>query len=446
VSVGSYIKAQYTDFHVEKYSMVDVSTHDNDSTSNLLHVDPFWYSIYRPILLKGLGKRWADKGSTGLSREWPIDKYIVEGLAIFKTASRSEAQLFLMNVKCEFGDRDGMDNFTQNTFKYLMGVLHDITGKQKVRDLQFFRDLRDTFYRCKEHTLQELDRYIFNKLFFIHIENFVSIEQDYSISHLCDTNATFSSHAIKRFYHDTKWSLMGSITMCSRLALSYRFEDPLNMMGEIKHKEPSHHMVAPRETSIAHQLDSLLKPFARPLPVDVKYVYIRQSDFPDIRIDTLKHIENMDGWESNVVTTSEVPIGLTRRTIQDEDTRQRSKLKRFPEIEERIIGVEIDTKSVSNQNIYICISEWLTRPLLGLFKNACYTMRWIIPGLPMAFSYRPNSFVEARLTKGSTGKIQFLPMGPIIETDRCIALNRRTLDHLTQHITERVCFAIGMHM
>jgi hypothetical protein len=74
-------------------------------------------------------------------------------------------------------------------------------------------------------------------------------------------------------------------------------------------------------------------------------------------------------------------------------------------------------------------------------------MRWIVPGLPMAYSYRPHSFVEARFTGVSTGnKKQFLPMGPIIETDRYIGLNRRTVDHSTQHITDRVCLAMGLSL
>ena len=422
--------------------MVDISPQEDHSRYNILDADPFWYSIYRPILLRQMEKICANQISIGSSLECQIGQRIVEGLALCKTWSRSEAHLFLMNVKFEFGDSDDIDR--QKQYKFLMGILHDITGKQKVQDLRFFRDLRDTFYRCDSHHISDLDKYIFNKLFFIQVENVGAGRKDrnFSILHLCDTNAFYSSHAIQRFYHETKWSLMRSITMCSRLALCYRWDDPLNMMRTVKHYQPSHHMVTAEETSIAQQLAVQLRPFAGPLPDDLDYVYVRQSDFPDIRIDTLRHLEKKEG-ESNIVTTSEVPIGLTHRTISDEITKySMNNIKQMFKLDSKPIGIEINTKSVSNQNIFIRVNEWLTWPSTPRDRRRDYNMRWIIPGLPISFSYRPMSFVQARFTKGSAEKIQFLPMGPILETDRCVGSNRR-LENLTQNITRELLLVIN---
>jgi hypothetical protein len=201
-------------------------------------------------------------------------------------------------------------------------------------------------------------------------------------------------------------------------------------------------MVTAEETSIAQQLAVQLRPFAGPLPDDLDYVYVRQSDFPDIRIDTLRHLEKKEG-ESNIVTTSEVPIGLTHRTISDEITKySMNNIKQMFKLDSKPIGIEINTKSVSNQNIFIRVNEWLTWPSTPRDRRRDYNMRWIIPGLPISFSYRPMSFVQARFTKGSAEKIQFLPMGPILETDRCVGSNRR-LENLTQNITRELLLVIN---
>jgi hypothetical protein len=416
---------------------------------NVVASDPFWHSIYRPIFLEQLKEKRDDAGPIRLRGEISIHKYLVEGLDICKNASRSEAQLFLENVKFELDHRDDLDATSRSVFKYLMGILHDITGKQSVEDLHFFRNLRNAYYQADEKSLcEKLDRYLFNTLFFMVVDkhrwNGITIDQ------LCDARATFSSHAIKRFYHDSVWSedAMRSIPMSSRIALCYRWYDPIDAMHPLgamhcyKHPEPSKWGVARGSVTIADQLEYMLSPFAGPLDKREGEIYIRQKDLPEVSMDAIKaDPTNMD--EHTVVTESEIPIRIDENLLIKSIHTYRDKIHRHRLVHKLGDGpvfVKINTDKVQGQNICIRVRDWIIRPPVHTRRD--YMQQWIVPGIPLVYSLGSNDHtIEARFENASSSsKIRFLPMAGMTPVDSCIHHN------IAQQISENVCFAIRRRM
>jgi hypothetical protein len=417
---------------------------------NVVASDPFWYNIYRPIFLEKLKEKRDDTDPIRHREEITIHEYLVAGVDICKNASRSEAQLFLENVKFELGHRDEPNIKSRSAFKYLMGILKDITGKQSVEDLHFFLDLRKAYYQSGENYMcEKLDRFLFNTLFFMSVDkhswNGITIDQ------LCDARATFSSHAIERFYHDWVWSgdAMRSIPMSSRVAFCYRVKDPLGVIYPTHplysrtHPEPSKLGVASGEVTLAEKLSYMLSPFAGPIDKceHGRDIYMRQQYMPEVSIDVIKADHtNMD--EHTVVTESEIPVRKDQSKIinslwaYQQSIRVHGLVHKFGDA---AVFLKINTEKVQGQNICINVHKWLTASAVPSDQD--YMQAWIIPGIPLVYSHSNDYMIQARLENApSLSKIRFLPMSGVTPVDSCMHHN------IVQQISENVCFAIRRRM
>ena len=77
---------------------------------NTAFEDPFWCNIYRPLFLEQLEEKHQIAAATRDRIAYEIDSYLQEGIAACFHATRSEAHLFLMNVKTELEDQTDLDH------------------------------------------------------------------------------------------------------------------------------------------------------------------------------------------------------------------------------------------------------------------------------------------------------------------------------------------------
>ena len=406
--------------------------------SHVVDVDPFWYSIYRPLFLDQLEQRCKSTGGHRLHGVLDIHTYLQEGVDTCANASRSEARRFLIKVQSELFDRD-LWNDSKVHLKYLMGMLRDIDGKQIViNDTHFFSNLRDTFYRADETSqCVTLDRYLWNTMYFLNIDEQKWSENGIPINELCDvrSGATFSSHAIKRFYHRKKWDTMTSIPMSSRIALCYRWYDPLDVMRYsdqhgarcTPYSADANHDVHPRRTvSIADQLAHLLTPFAGRLGHGLNgefiRVFIHQSDINDIGPSTIRTNRGTTGIDDcTVVTACEIPAdpGSTMNPANNNCSDIR----------------EINMKAVRDQNICIRVNDWLNGDVFvfNVARKRDYGLTWIVSGVKLCYyMHRGLKYcLDLRLENVSrSSNIQFLPMWGGMPTDTHMDPNRRVVDHV----------------
>ena len=398
-----------------------------------------------------------------------IDQCLFEYIPTCRVSSRSEVHLFLINIHTLFGDRYDLDDISRETLEYLSGIMHDINGKQNVSDLEFFRDLSNTLEDSHEDSdFNILNTYVFDQIFFLQFPAFdpcmkqrstqnrlLSLPDSFSdltIDSLVAMNATYSSHAIERFYQGPKWRQMGSITMNSRLALCYRWHDPLNYVQDyntyhLSRTEPKLPLesgwghIHTNKLSISEQLSSLLSAFALPLKNHVDKVYLWLSD------DTQHVIKNAHdhGDEYDFTTTSEIPVCKDKRRrvhglwLLDPplDPSEGVKMKTWNSYmdDDSPHATEIDSSVVWNRNVCIRIQDWLVCGVSDYEKGRDFNLKWMIPGLLVGCSYWNNKFIRARFRDH---KLMFTPMGVIGRCDNGLDQTRHTIDNLIQQISARI--------
>lgn len=257
----------------------------------------FWHTIYKAALLHELQSfsdaisRHADPDTSAYGLFRAIGE-LSHMLATNKDMQRSEAVLALANIQFEFDHIHYHDNQVKDVVVHMKNLLYDLTGSHKMDDIWLFCDLRDTFYRSdQKEEAETLDEYIIEKMFFMP-SMFRTRDHGLTLPYLTIQNATFSDEAISRFYCTTKWSVWGATSVCSRLALQYYHDNGCNDDRD------------PHWMKFNRNMADLLKPFAGPLPENVKYVYTTQPQTPYVSIDTLKQRMSL-GRTYNFTTVGE---------------------------------------------------------------------------------------------------------------------------------------------
>jgi hypothetical protein len=216
-------------------------------------------------------------------------------------APRSWVVLAIQNILFEFGHIVDLESAL---YAPLHHILDDLNGSHKMTDIQFFCDLRTTFDRHigTNRAARDLDEFIANTIFFLKLPRW-----GVTIPNLVTWETKFSSKAISRFYLDTKWSVLGSISICSRVALRYH-------VNEIQRFEEQHQeFYIPREDHIRNvgkgpEFTELLRPFAEKLPEHVKDICMMKSCVPEMSMQMLRNA--MDKNELyNFKTNSETQGG-----------------------------------------------------------------------------------------------------------------------------------------
>ena len=353
---------------------------------NVRNQDMFWFTVYRDILLNELRsfsaavRRHADPDTNG----YELFQSIAEFTTILDTHSdmhRSEAVLFLMNLQFEFDHVQYHDTKTSDVLAHMKNLLYDLTGSHNMNDIRFFCDLRDTFYRssvCEE--AETLDTYIIQKMFFATGMSRLH-EHGLTLPYLALKNATFSDEAISRFYCTTKWSVWGSTSICSRLALHYYHDHNCN---DLKYMD---------QMKINRGLIDLLKPFAQPLPESVECVFTMQHNAPYVSIETLKR-EMSRGEQYNFTTVGET------RLEGDAGMRKGTRLLparlEFPNWASHLVPMttvdisalpqhipiilQIGTNAVQGQNICIRVQDFIPTAC----TNRLHEKLLLVPGLSIS--------------------------------------------------------------
>ena len=192
--------------------------------------DTFWDLIYSNIFIRVLTQIKACSKATKNTPELQIHQSIKHGLLECTGQPRSVAYLFLSNIQAEFEDRQALDAQSTIILTYLLNIMKDITGKTNIREIPFIHRLRQLYYTSSiAHESKTIDEFIFSHIYFIvptkHFQNF-PITSKFMI----EQNATFSEHAIRRFYNASKHNLLSNISMDSHLALLYVHLNPLNQI------------------------------------------------------------------------------------------------------------------------------------------------------------------------------------------------------------------------
>jgi len=406
--------------------------------------DPFWYSVYRPLVLAELEERCLKTATSRYRDALDFHPYLIDALrksAFYGGGQRSDLVSYLLTLKQRFrGDLADLTNGTVHTLFgdsrehliFLMGVLTDLTGRQPLGDLTFVPAIGETLDGTDK---QEFERFMFNTLYHIKIRRDTQHRPSQEAlrkvftSHGTIADATYSSHALARWYQHEKWKNMRHIPMSSRVALCYRWYDPLRaVIPRMIHSE-----------STAAELSNLLMPFAKPVDTTLLTMVLPDKGFDEDRMGTIVTCRPSTprpsgestglGWikSCTVVTTCEIALPSRRK--------QNYRLKDLRD-------VDVDA-AVSTQNICIRVDEWLDTTRYGVLDRTP-DEAWIVPGWQLSYKeLTPPTHKERQAAKvdGTNIKkyedfhltkpppsgrpVQFRPMWGGIEADKQIQVTRQ---------------------
>jgi hypothetical protein len=342
--------------------------------------DPFWCQIYRPILRKTLAQL---ERKAKFHAPFEIHTFLVHGIIDMgrEHVTRSEAQLFLHNVQFQL-DHTELDPVSLDILNDMKGMLHDIEGKNTIRDIQFFLDFREINGAYAE----TIDRYILNTIFFVEFDSIGDMGRGGATILLKDlfaTNATFSDEAIKRFYHRDKHDDIKYIPICSRLAMCYWCHDPMGSeVPHVKMQKLQTSRVA-SDVAIGRRFSDLLRPFAEPLYVEkAKCLYMLKTN-KSINVelktleDGLKTLEGIPKQRLTLTTTSETPVFEDLGAFVGMVNYEGVYHKHPP------VVVEMNIDAVRDKNICIRIQEWIVPCVSGVGNWLDEQNVWMLPGLSL---------------------------------------------------------------
>ena len=370
--------------------MSSAASHDDTRAQHT--TDPFWYSVYRPLLLAELQERCSQTAAERLRSALAIHPYLEKALGTCTTLKggggrRSDLVGYLFTVKQHFsGDLGDRTNDAAHTLfddsrehlEFLMGVLKDVTGRQPLDDLTFVPSLRETFHGPDK---QEFERFIFNTLYHLkiredttHAPSQEALRQTFSgRDGGTIAKATYSSHALARWYKHAQWQNMQHIPMSSRVALCYRWYDPLQVLpgnrhGYVRRKETQD------QQPTAALLSNLLTPFAKPVDTDFLDMVLPRAGFDNGSMGTTATCRRSSGLDTIrlciVVTTCEI-------ALPSEDQPTPHGLR------------EVNVDAVSNRDICIRVGEWLDTSEHETFLRDPEEA-WIVPGWQLSYEeYAP---------------------------------------------------------
>jgi endonuclease/exonuclease/phosphatase family metal-dependent hydrolase len=406
--------------------------------------DPFWYSVYRPLVLAELEERCSETAMSRFRDALDIHPYLIDAArtcTLYGGGQRSDLVSYILTLKQRFrGDLADLTNGTVHTLFadsrvhliFLMGVLTDLTGRQPLGDLTFIPAIGETLDGTDK---QKFERFMFNTLYHIKIREDTQHRPSQEAlrkiftSHGTIADATYSSHALARWYQHEKWKNMQHIPMSSRVALCYRWYDPLwCVIPRMIHSE-----------STAAELSNLLMPFAKPVDKTSLNMVLPDKVFDKETMGTIVTYRRSTPsgqsigleWINSctVVTTCEIALPSKR------EHNYYYKLKDFRK-------VDVDA-AVSTQNICICVDEWLDTTRHDVV-NRTPDEAWIVPGWQLSYKqHMPpthrewlaaivdetniKKYGDFHLTKPppSGRPVQFRPMWGGILTDKQIQVTRQ---------------------
>ena len=346
--------------------------------------DTFWDSVYGPIFIRVLIQLQQSSVGTKHSAESDINWSIENGIQICTNQPRSVSHLFLSNLQAEFEDRTQLDAKSTKIFLYLMDILKDITGKHKLVEIDFFCRLRHLYYTSSiTQESKSIDEFIFSHIFFIlptkHSKFF-----PVTLLSMIEHNATFSEQSIRRYYHCSKWNIVASMSLSSQLALCYVRDDPVRQLVCTGfHKQPTQRCIDFDQESgtqtdllyIAKELSVLLNSFYRPLPSNLRTLYmlhhVKHTNYPfslraDLDRDVL--VSSMQRGETHTSLTTLPRIVCEQHNLIFRMGVSEPLVSYSPRVfhslnqdlsANPLIVIAINTDDVRDQNICIDFNHWL---------------------------------------------------------------------------------------
>jgi len=393
--------------------------------------DPFWTDVYCPALLVELGSR-----AHG-TRDWrapvyTIQQHLLEVERVCTGGTRADAKTCLLGIK----ERLGADASADRHLRFLMGVLKDITGAQPVRDLDFFVRLRDAVDGPAERL--KYDRFLWNTVYFLNVDytTWETMAKKHPVLHqaMRDTFsgngtaaarvATFSSHAIERLFDAEKWVHMQEIPMVSRVALWYRWIDPV-------------HKVHTDHGPLADELSQLLRCFAQPIAYHEADMGRIQVVLPDARLCNIAHTvttESSTGGGAaqtcTIVLTEEIPLPYVRDVVGGSYFTPPDSVR------------DLDVEGVYNKPTCIRVKAWLTPPPDTGRRVHNLNEAWIVPG--WLLSYTPGQGLRLSQPPPSGAAIRFNPMYGRVPVDTPVERYQKM--HTTRRIRNQVVREISEHV